>query len=98
MNGEPLQMANIALKGAKRIAKSNLFGDFEIATVAPGNYELQISFTGYETVSFPVEVKANEITEIQQGLIAETISIEELLLLSENTGSSTTNLVQNSDK
>lgn len=87
MNGQPMQMVNIALKGTAYNVQSNFFGDFEINDIEPGNYEMLISFAGYETVSVPLEVKAEEVTEIHQSLVAETISLEEFFDLSKTTES-----------
>jgi len=84
MANEPLMFANLELKGAEATVQSNLFGRFEISDVEPGSYILEISHAGYETVELPVEVKANEVTEIQQSLAAERLSLEEFDLITEN--------------
>ncbi len=90
VNGQPMHMAKIALKGTDYSVQSNFFGDFEIEDIQPGHYELQISFAGYETVSLPLLLKANETIELQQGLFTETISMGELMQLT-STSDNTTN-------
>ena len=89
MNGQPMQMANVELKGTSYNVQSNFFGDFEINNIEPGNYEMLISFAGYETVSIPLEVKADGITEIHQSLVAETLNIDEFFELTKTTDENT---------
>ncbi|MBM1105421.1 carboxypeptidase-like regulatory domain-containing protein [Aurantibacter crassamenti] len=78
MNNEPLLFANISLKGAKSAEQTNLFGNFEINDVVPGEYTIQISFAGYDTKEILIRVKADETTEIQETLTAITFDYDEV--------------------
>jgi len=84
MVNEPLMFATLELKGTSLTTQSNLFGKFEMVDVEPGIYILAISQSGYMTIEIPIKVKANEVTEIQQILGAEKLSLEELIMVSEN--------------
>ncbi|MRI00911.1 hypothetical protein GH721_10270 [Kriegella sp. EG-1] len=80
MNNEPFLFANISLKGDNLSKQTNLFGNFEINNVKPGDYIVQISFAGYNTKEVPVQVTADNITEIQETLSAITFEFDETLL------------------
>ena len=84
MVNEPLMFATLELKGTSLTTQSNLFGKVEMVDVEPGIYILAISQSGYMTIEIPIKVKANEVTEIQQILGAEKLSLEELIMVSEN--------------
>jgi len=79
MNNEPLLLANIQLKGSDITRQSNLFGNFEISDIRPGEYILEISFAGYETKQASVEVQANNVTEIQETLGAMIFDFDEVI-------------------
>ncbi|NNE78012.1 MAG: PEGA domain-containing protein, partial [Pricia sp.] len=53
-------------------------GNFELLGIEPGAYTLEVSFLGYETIRMPVEVKANSIVEIEKGLQAKSISLNDV--------------------
>lgn len=84
MANEPLLFANLELKGTSSTTQSNLFGKFELTDIKSGSYALVISNAGYETAELIIEVKANEVTEIQHSLGAEKLSLEEFNLVTEN--------------
>lgn len=92
MNNEPMMMANIELKSADNnlVTQSNLFGSFEINNIEPGNYELAITFAGYESANLPIEIKKDEVLEIQQVLSAQSLSLEEFMLVREKSHESNT--------
>ena len=93
MNGEPLLFASIELKGTSWNTQTNLNGNFEIDEIVPGDYTLAIGFPGYETLEVPVEVKANEIFEVQKGLAAKSIDVGALLQAERNSGSKISTLL-----
>lgn len=64
-NKSPLEFVNIALykEGSDKMVKgltSSENGQFTIDGVAPGTYELRISFVGYSTVTVPVVLTAKK--------------------------------------
>ncbi|TFG75111.1 MAG: carboxypeptidase-like regulatory domain-containing protein [Flavobacteriales bacterium] len=76
MYNEPLSFAEVSLKNTKRATRTNFNGNFEFTELAPGTYTLVVGFLGYEPMEVPVEVKANGVTMISQGLEAKTIAFE----------------------
>ncbi len=74
MYNEPLSFAEVSLKNTERATRTNFNGNFEFTDLAPGTYTLVVGFLGYEPMEVPVEVKANDVTMISQGLEAKTIA------------------------
>ncbi len=82
--GEPLLYANVEIKALGLTTQTNLHGNFQFADVAPGTYEMVVSYLGYEAYSTNIEVHENSITEINAALKAKTITLDLETLLSEN--------------
>lgn len=59
---EPLPYVNVYLKGTQKGAVSNEDGTFTITNVAPGNYALVASFTGYQTQKKAIVVSKKNVT------------------------------------
>lgn len=78
---EPLLFANVSIKDTDWSTQTNLNGNFEMMDIAPGNYMLEISYAGYETLVLPIEVNENGITRIEQGIRAKTVSLGDLTLV-----------------
>ncbi len=76
MYNEPLSFAEVSLKNTERATRTNFNGNFEFTDLAPGTYTLVVGFLGYEPMEVPVEVKANGVTMISQGLEAKTITFD----------------------
>ncbi|MFN3756607.1 MAG: carboxypeptidase-like regulatory domain-containing protein [Flavobacterium sp.] len=69
MNNEPLPFANAIIKGTTIGTTTDENGKFTLS-VDPGNYTLQFSFLGYETVEIPVSVKANQTVTVNSPMSA----------------------------
>ncbi|GGD19307.1 TonB-dependent receptor [Flavobacterium orientale] len=67
MNNESLPFANVLLKGTTIGTTTDVDGKFTLQA-DPGNYTLEFSFLGYQTVEVPVEVKANQTVTINRAL------------------------------
>ncbi|MEM9869444.1 MAG: carboxypeptidase-like regulatory domain-containing protein, partial [Bacteroidota bacterium] len=81
LNNEPLAFANVLIKGSTQGTTSDFDGLFEITDVAPGTYTLVISFLGYETLEVPnVVVESDKVTEINAGLGASTVGLDEVVV------------------
>ena len=78
--GEPLLFANVSLKDTKIAVHTNFHGNFEITGVAPGSYNLQINYLGYEPKEVPIEVKSGQFARVEEALQALSASTESLLL------------------
>ena len=60
---------------------SDFDGLFQIADVEPGTYTLVFSFLGYETLEIPnVVVEAGKVTEINAGLGASSVGLDEVVV------------------
>ena len=82
MNDEPLPFANILIKGTTKGTTSDFDGLFELDGVAEGNYTLQFSFLGYETIEIPdVAVKGGQVTEVNVPMSAsQGVALEEVVV------------------
>ncbi len=73
-SGEPLYGVSILVKETSTGAITDFDGKFEIQ-VEPGFYTLQISYISYATVNLTgVEIKAGEITVLNDILMADEVS------------------------
>ncbi len=61
-SGEPVMYTTIYLKKTTFGCTSNANGFYVISNVPPGNYTLMVTSMGYDTVSIPVTIKADETT------------------------------------
>ncbi len=81
LNDEPLAFANVLIKGTSKGTTSDFDGLFEIDGVEPGTYTLVISFLGYETLEIPnVVVEADKVTQINAGLGAASVGLDEVVV------------------
>lgn len=81
LNNDPLAFANVIIKGTTKGTTSDFDGLYEIAGVEPGTYTLVITFLGYETLEIPnVMVEAGKVTEINTGLGASSVSLDEVVV------------------
>lgn len=81
LNNDPLPFANVLIKGTTQGTTSDFDGLFEIADVEPGTYTLVISFLGYETLEVPnVVVELDKITEVNAGLGASSVGLDEVVV------------------
>ncbi len=79
--GVPLPRANVRLADASsRGAATDAGGVFNIATLLPGRYVLEISHVGYETAVDTVQVRPDERTELRVGLAARTVPITPIIV------------------
>lgn len=86
MNGAPLLFADLQLKNTQFTAQTNLHGNFEFETVAPGEYILVVRFPGYETLEKPITVNKNTSLEIKEELYAKSIEIGAPMVSEANSG------------
>jgi hypothetical protein len=69
MNNEPLPFANVQIKGTTIGTTTDENGKYSL-NVESGNYTLQLSFLGYETIEVPVTVKENQTITVNRALTA----------------------------
>lgn len=81
LNDDPLPFANVLIKGTTMGTTSDFDGLFQIADVEPGTYTLVFTFLGYETLEIPnVLVEAGKVTEINAGLGASSVGLDEVVV------------------
>jgi hypothetical protein len=80
-NNQPLPFANVVIKGTKIGVNTDIDGKYTIAT-APGNYIIQFSFVGYETVESPVTVVANQTVQLNSSLGSGSYKLQDVIIKS----------------
>ncbi|MFY7666275.1 TonB-dependent receptor domain-containing protein [Flavobacterium sp.] len=80
VNNEPMSFANVVLKGTTIGTATDIDGNFELA-VDPGNYTVEISFVGYETILVPVTVVANQTVTINRAMSTGSVKLEDVVLV-----------------
>jgi outer membrane receptor for ferrienterochelin and colicins len=81
--GTPLQQANIVLNKTKKATSSDKNGAYTIKNVAPGNYEIAVSFTGFklqrknvtvaDTTEIILDFDLKEINTLDEVVITGTL-------------------------
>lgn len=80
-NNEPLPFATIAIEGTNNGTTSDLDGLFNLENLPVGNYNLIISFVGYESVEInDVEVISNKVTNLNVPLSASSATLDEVVI------------------
>jgi outer membrane receptor protein involved in Fe transport len=80
-NNQPLPFANVLIKGTKIGTNTDIDGKYTIIT-APGNYTIQFSFVGYESVEVPVTVIANETVKLDNSLGSGSYKLKDVIVKS----------------
>lgn len=68
----PAGYVNVLLKGTSKGTTTNGDGSFELRGVAPGSYQLSVSFIGFQSQDIPVEVTAGQTTIIDEIVLDES--------------------------
>lgn len=84
VNGEPLELVNVALKGTSKGTITDRKGAFEIENVAVGQYQLVTSLVGFEAITTDIEVIANEVTTVDPiNLEVRSAELDEITISSQ---------------
>ncbi|MFM9826852.1 carboxypeptidase-like regulatory domain-containing protein [Flavobacterium sp.] len=75
----PLPFVNIILKNKKIATNSDAEGKYQI-NVPVGNYVLQYSFVGYETIEMPITVKAGETIVVNKALGSGSYKLQDVVV------------------
>ncbi|MFI1771134.1 carboxypeptidase-like regulatory domain-containing protein [Thalassobellus citreus] len=89
MNGAPLVLANVSIKGTSIKSETDLTGLFVIENLEAGDYTLVCSFVGYESQEMNIHVDSMNPAEVKLSLAASTISLDDLALVMANADSDT---------
>lgn len=80
MNNEPLPFANVIIKEQNIGVAADENGKYTIQT-EPGDYTLQFSFLGYETIEVPVTITAGQTVTINQSMTSgDGFTLEDVVL------------------
>ena len=71
--GEGLAGANVYLEGTTYGAATDVYGDFFIINIPPGNYTVVISMIGFERVKMELRVSVNRTSDASFELNDATI-------------------------
>lgn len=81
-DGKPAGDVSVVLKDTKKGAATNEKGAFEINKLKQGQYTLQISLTGYQTLERVVEVAAAKVAELNLELQLSNQQLQEVIVTS----------------
>lgn len=79
-DGDPAAGVNVILKNSKYTAIANDDGRFEFNRVKPNAYTLQVSLTGYETLTQDITVTENQTTTLQLQLTISNKQLKEVII------------------
>ncbi|MEO8867477.1 MAG: TonB-dependent receptor, partial [Bacteroidia bacterium] len=82
-NGEPALFTNVYLKGTTMGAATDINGFFSITKIKAGNYTLIATYLGYDTISEPITVTANQIISKKIYLNKSSIQLIEVIATGE---------------
>jgi TonB-dependent receptor len=80
-NNQSLPFANVFIKDTKIGANTDIDGKYSIS-IAPGNYTVQFSFLGYESLEVPVTVVANETVTLNNSLGSGSYKLKDVVVKS----------------
>lgn len=80
MNDEPLPFANILIEGTSIGTTTDFDGLFELNDLSPGDYQVLVSFVGYETQRVAVTVAAEKITEFNISIGTLSDALDEVIV------------------
>ena len=80
-NNQSLPFANVLIKGTTIGTNTDIDGKYSIS-VAPGNYTVQFSFVGYESVEIPVTIVANETATVNQAIGSGSYKLDDVVIKS----------------
>ncbi|WP_367772331.1 TonB-dependent receptor [Flavobacterium sp. WC2421] len=78
-NNETLPFANVLLKGTSINATTDIDGKYTVNAPA-GNYVIQFSFIGYESIEIPVIVKSGETIALNQALGSSSYKLDDVVI------------------
>jgi iron complex outermembrane receptor protein len=79
-DGKPAPAVTVILKGTKKAAVTEENGTFSLLHVKAGNYDIEISQVGYETLVQPVQVDGNKITAVAIQLKISSKELQEVVV------------------
>jgi len=81
-DNKPAAMVTLALKGTKKITLTTDDGSYIIRNVQPGNYDLEVSLVGYQTIRQTVTVEKNNAATVDLQLQLSDRELQEVIVKS----------------
>ncbi len=81
--GEPVIFTNVYLEGTTIGSATDVNGFYNITKVPVGNYTLTITFVGYDTLTVPISISANQIVNKKLFLTESSIKLDEFVVSAE---------------
>ena len=75
--GEPVIFTNVYLQGTTYGAATDVNGYFAISQIPPGNYQLMVTYLGFDTLRMDVSVRPNEIITKKLFLAKASYTLEQ---------------------
>lgn len=82
-SGEPAIFSNVYLKGTTYGASTDINGYFLISRIPPGNYNLTVTYLGYDTIQMDVQLKADEVFDKNFLLKKSSVNLETVTVSAE---------------
>ncbi|MGQ9707761.1 MAG: TonB-dependent receptor [bacterium] len=82
-NGEPLGYANVEIKGTGQGTITNSRGYFYLGEIAPGTYQLEVTFIGYAPFSQRITVAEGKLTSLNIELKPAPVPLGEVQVTAE---------------
>ncbi|MEH0154726.1 TonB-dependent receptor [Limibacter armeniacum] len=80
LSGQPLIGATVMLNEINKGTVTNSSGMFQLAELPAGDYTLNVSFVGFETISQKVSLKAGEVKTLDFGLSESALMSDEVVI------------------
>lgn len=81
LNDKGLPAANVLIKGTNISTNTDAEGKYSL-TITPGNYVVQFSLMGYETIEVLVTVKEGQTTVINETLVSASYNLDTVVIKS----------------
>lgn len=79
-DNNPAAAVTVHLSGTKKYTQTNNDGAFSLNHIVPGNYSIEVSLVGYETVRQNIMVEAGQTTEINLQLQLTKQQLQEVII------------------
>jgi len=79
--GTAIEGARIVLMGTKHLVVSSARGEFSLRNLEPGKYVIQCSAIGFATLSSEIEVRPQEVLQVDFQAQSETVRLTELAVV-----------------
>ena len=79
-DNKPAELVTVSLKGTKKSTLTGSDGSFIIRNIQPGNYEVEISLVGYETLTESVTIETNKTAEFALQLKVSDKQLQEVIV------------------